>query len=78
MNTLAFEGYREAFDDIRYATKLLLECRAARSSGNAERIAAANEAERFLEERDVREAPPEETRHEIIKRILNLLHLAEP
>ena len=78
VNTLAFEGYREAFDDIRYATKLLLECRAARSSGNAGRIAAANEAERFLEERDVREAPPEETRHEIIKRILNLLHLAEP
>ena len=76
VDTIAFEGYREGYDDIRYATTLKLECQAAKASGNPKRIAAAKEAEDFLEKRNVFFENLAETRSLIIKRILELRKLA--
>jgi len=76
VDTIAFEGYREGYDDIRYATTLKLECQEAKLSGEPIRIAAAKEAEDFLENRDVFLKDLAETRSLIIKRILKLRKLA--
>lgn len=75
VDTIAYEGAREGYDDVRYASRLKLEAREARRSGNAARIAAADEADEFLEKRNVYLENLSETRAEIIKRILKLLEL---
>ncbi|MFA6815037.1 MAG: LamG domain-containing protein [Lentisphaeria bacterium] len=76
VDTMAFEGYREGYDDIRYATTLKFECQEAKLSSNPVRVAAAKEAEDFLEKRDVFLKDLIETRSLIIKRILKLRKLA--
>lgn len=76
VDTIAFEGYREGYDDIRYATTLKLECQEAKISGNPARVAAAKEAENFLEKRNVFLKDLVETRSLIIARILSLRKLA--
>lgn len=75
VNTIAFEGYREGYDDIRYATKLLLECVEAEKSNDSTRIKLAKESREFLEKRDVYTEDLSATRQEIINRILKFLEL---
>ncbi|MDD5699144.1 MAG: hypothetical protein PHH77_11055 [Victivallaceae bacterium] len=50
IDTLAFIGYREAFDDIKYATKLKEEITKAKNI--PEKANIAHEAEQFLEGQD--------------------------
>lgn len=53
IDTLAWEGYREGIDDIRYGTTLRLAIARARESGDPARHAAADAAEQFLETLDL-------------------------
>jgi len=52
VDTLQWEGYREAIDDIRYATTLTLEISAAQASGDPVKVQLANEAAAYLESID--------------------------
>ena len=71
VDTIAWEGYREAIDDIRYATtlKLLIE---ERKGGPRDAVAVA--AEGYLEGLDpVKGPPPGVIRLELVGYILRLL-----
>ena len=52
IDTIAWEGYREGIDDIRYATTLALAIRKARESGKREAEDTALAAEQWIEELD--------------------------
>ncbi len=49
IDTIAWEGFREGIDDIRYATTLRLAIREALASGDAKRAAVARAAEAWLD-----------------------------
>jgi len=53
VDTLAWEGYREGIDDLRYGTTLKLFIAQARAFGDADQRARAAEAGRFLEAVDL-------------------------
>ena len=65
IDTLAWEGYREGVDDIRYATTMVLAIREARESGNREAGGTALAAERWLADLDT-------VRQEMVDFILRL------
>lgn len=75
IDTIAWEGFREGIDDIRYATKLKQLAAAATASGQQERVKAANTALTWLEEVDERSTDQDLIRLEIIRHILHLLDL---
>lgn len=77
IDTLAWEGFREGIDDIRYATKLKQVAQDAISSGQPDRVAAANKALTWLEEMDERSTSSDLIRYEMIYQIMTLLDLAE-
>jgi len=52
VDTIAWEGYREAIDDIRYATTLALAIQSARKAGGKAKQATAREAEEYLQSID--------------------------
>lgn len=76
VDTLQWEGYREAVDDIRYATLLQQEIRAAIRSGNATRKIEAGKALRFFALLQADDANLSGVRAEMIQYILNLQSLA--
>ncbi|MDD3925624.1 MAG: hypothetical protein PHT33_03080 [bacterium] len=53
IDTIAWEGYREGVDDIRYVTTLLQAIESGKASGNSDKIALANEAESYINNLDV-------------------------
>ena len=53
IDTIAWEGFREAVDDVRYATTLKLEIDKAKKSKNSNKKKLALQAEKYLEELDV-------------------------
>ncbi|MFH1903853.1 MAG: hypothetical protein ABIK20_07395 [Candidatus Omnitrophota bacterium] len=71
VDTIAWEGYREAIDDIRYGTTLKLLIEKTKKSGAKTEI--AREAEEYLNNLDVKDKSPDLIRLEIIDYILNLL-----
>jgi hypothetical protein len=75
IDTIAWEGFREGIDDIRYATKLKQVAAAAIASGQADRVAAANNALIWLEEVDERSTNQDLLRLEMIRHIGLLLDL---
>lgn len=75
IDTIAWEGYREGIDDIRYATKLKQVAADALSSGVPERITAANQALNWLESVDERSTNQDLLRLEMIRHILHMLDL---
>ncbi|WP_274363138.1 hypothetical protein [Paenibacillus thermotolerans] len=77
IDTLAWEGFREGIDDIRYATKLKQLAEEAIASGNAERAAAANDALNWLEVTDERSTSADMIRLELIHHIMKLLDLTD-
>ncbi|GBG08541.1 hypothetical protein PAT3040_03128 [Paenibacillus agaridevorans] len=77
IDTLAWEGFREGIDDIRYATKLQQVAQDAIASGQADRVAAANKALNWLEVSDERSMSADLIRLEMIYHILRMLELAE-
>lgn len=75
IDTIAWEGYREGIDDIRYATKLKQLAADAIASGQQERAAAANNALTWLEEVDERSTNQDLLRLEMIRHILHMIDL---
>jgi len=70
VDTIAWEGYREAIDDIRYGTTLKLLIEKAKKNGKKTDI--VQKAEAYLTRLDV-ETNPDRIRMEIIDYILKLL-----
>ncbi|WP_309121094.1 hypothetical protein [Paenibacillus sp.] len=77
IDTLAWEGFREGIDDIRYATKLKQLAADAAASGDPERAAAANKALTWLEATDERSTNADLIRLEMIHHITKLIDLAD-
>jgi hypothetical protein len=75
IDTIAWEGFREGIDDIRYATKLQLLAREAIASGEPDRVQAAEKALAWLEETDERSVNADYLRLEMIHHILTLIDL---
>lgn len=71
IDTIAWEGYREGVDDIRYATTLKLKISQARQSKDKKMRDLALSAEKYLEELDVNR-DLDTVRLEIIDYILKL------
>ena len=71
IDTIAFEGYREGIDDIRYAATLKLKIEKAKKSGNKKLREVALSAEKYLEDLDVNR-DLDIIRLEIIRYILKL------
>jgi hypothetical protein len=77
IDTIAWEGFREGIDDIRYATKLVHLAREAIASGDPDRVQAGEQALTWLEETDERSTSADLIRHEMIYHIMKLIKLAE-
>ncbi|UVI27309.1 hypothetical protein [Paenibacillus spongiae] len=77
IDTIAWEGYREGIDDIRYATKLKQVAADAIASGVQERVEGANAALNWLEAVDERSTNQDLLRLEMIRHIVRLLDLAQ-
>ncbi|MGZ9584235.1 hypothetical protein [Paenibacillus marinisediminis] len=77
IDTIAWEGFREGIDDIRYATKLKQVAQDALASGDAARIAAATKALTWLDETDERSTNSDLIRYEMIQHIMKMLNLAQ-
>jgi hypothetical protein len=75
IDTIAWEGYREGIDDIRYATKLKQLAADAIASGQQDRVTAANNALTWLEAVDERSINQDLLRLEVIRHILRMLDL---
>ncbi|MEF3303479.1 COG1470 family protein [Paenibacillus sp. GYB003] len=75
IDTIAWEGFREGIDDIRYATKLKQAAADAIASGRRDRAAAANQALVWLEQVDERSVNQDLLRLEMIRHIMLLLEL---
>lgn len=75
IDTIAWEGFREGIDDIRYATKLKQLAAEAIASGQGARVAAANNALNWLEEVDERSTNQDLLRLEMIRHIVLMLDL---
>lgn len=71
-DTLAWEGFREGIDDIRYATKLLQLAQMAIDSGKLENIYAGRKVRQWFALLDGQGADLNAVRAEMIDQIMNL------
>jgi hypothetical protein len=74
IDTIAWEGYREGVNDVRYLTTLLNAIKRAKSTG---RVAAAINAEKYLNSIDVQNGDPDATRSGLVKQIMLLKKTAK-
>ena len=72
IGTLAWEGFREGIDDVRYATKLKQDAARAISSGRIEAVYAAKKALMWLELLDEKTADLNAVRLEMIEYIAKI------
>lgn len=72
VNTLPFEAFREAIDDIRYATLLRQLANQAMASGNTQSLYAGRQALQYLAVLNAQKADLHTIRLEMIRYILNL------
>lgn len=72
IDTIAWEGYREAIDDVRYVTTLSKEIDKVRKSEDRKIMGIVAEAEKYLETLDVESRDLDTIRLEVIKYILKL------
>ncbi len=72
IDTLAWEGCREAVDDIRYATLLRQLAEKARASGDTETVYAGRAALAWVAQVDHRRSSLESLRLEMVRRILDI------
>lgn len=78
VDTIAWEGCREAVDDIRYATTLREAAAAARKSGDPAKTALADSAEKWLNALDVENGDLDRIRAEMTGWILKLRGIQMP
>jgi hypothetical protein len=76
IDTIAWEGFREGVDDIKYATKLQEVAQDALASGDAGRIDAANKALAWLQNIKVQSSDSDYVRSEMIHQIMTMLDSA--
>ncbi len=72
IDTMAWEGFREGIDDVRYATKLKQDAAAAMASGNVRAAHAAKKALMWLELLEDKTADLAAARQEMIEQILKI------
>ena len=72
IDTLAWEGYREGIDDVRYATKLKQDAARAIATGKMQAVYAAKKALMWLELMDEKTADLNAVRMEMIEYILKI------
>ena len=72
IDTIAWEGFREAIDDVRYATLLKQRIKAAEESGNYKARQYGRKMLIWLETTDMEKADLNAVRKEIIHAILEL------
>jgi hypothetical protein len=72
VDTLAWEGFREGVDDIRYATKLKQLAQQEIASGKVDRVYAGRKALQWLALLDATAADLHAVRLEMINMILKL------
>jgi len=72
IDTLAWEGVREAVDDVRYATRLKALARAAIATGKTENVYAGRRALQWLDQVDPKRVNLDTARLEMINRITAL------
>jgi hypothetical protein len=72
IDTIAWEGYREAMDDVRYGTTLKEYIAKAEKSGNSRKKKLATEAQNWLRKVDVNKRDLDTVRLQIINWILKL------
>ena len=72
IDTIAWEGFREGIDDIRYATKLKMTAEKAIKSKNLEAVTMARKALRWLETLDEKSDNLDTARLEMINYILEI------
>lgn len=72
INTIQFEGFREAIDDVRYATLLQQLAQKAIASGKTENVYAGKMALQYLALLDGKKANLDATRLEMINHIMRL------
>jgi hypothetical protein len=72
IDTLAWEGYREGIDDVRYATKLKQDAARAIATGKTKAVYAAKKALMWLELMDEKTADLNAVRMEMIEYILKI------
>lgn len=72
IDTIAWEGFREGIDDVRYATKLKQDAAKAIATGEVDAVYAAKKALMWLELLDERTADLNAARMEMIEYILRI------
>ncbi len=72
LDTIAWEGYREGIDDVRYVTTLTKAIENAKASSDAKRKKVAADAEQYLEKLDVERRNLDKIRLEMIGYLLKL------
>ncbi len=77
VDTLAWEGFREGVDDMRYATKLKQLAQEAITSDNLDRIYAGRQARQWLASLDGERVDLNAVRLEMIQKILRLSELSK-
>jgi hypothetical protein len=77
IDTIAWEGFREGIDDVRYATRLRQVADAAIATGRVEPAHAAKKALMWLELLDEKTADLNATRQEMIEYILKIQQTME-
>lgn len=76
VDTLAWEGFREGIDDIRYATRLRQLAREAIASGNLDRVYAGRQVSQWFILMDGQAVDLDRVRLEMIEKIAHLTSLA--
>jgi hypothetical protein len=77
VDTLAWEGFRQGIDDIRYATKLRQLANEAVQSGNIDRVYEGRKVYQWLTMLDSNTMDLARVRLEMIQKIENLMKLSE-
>ena len=77
VDTLAWEGTREAVDDVRYATKLKTLALAAIATGKTESVYAGRKALQWIENADEKRADLNGMRMEMIQYIMKLMEMQQ-
>ncbi|MDD2706991.1 MAG: hypothetical protein PHV34_03200 [Verrucomicrobiae bacterium] len=75
IDTIAWEGYREGIDDVRYLSTLLKAIEENKNSANAGKKQQALEAQKYLKSFDAEKGDSDSIRREIIRHILELRKL---
>jgi hypothetical protein len=77
VDTLAWEGFREGIDDIRYATKLRQLANAAIDSGDHDRVYAGRKVRQWLAMLDGSSVDLNAVRLEMIEKIERLMQMSK-